>query len=194
MKPNIAAATAIVTSARSVARTSFVIVSSAKNSRDSLPEESHLNSDVTYRDATRRDAIDIVDFQIAMARETENLELNRHILMRGVEAVFEDRNLGRYFVAEAENDVIGSLLITPEWSDWRNGVVWWIQSVYVKAEYRGRGVYRGLYLHVQSLAEKNESVKGIRLYVDRTNTAAQAVYRRLGMNGEHYTVFEWMKT
>jgi ribosomal protein S18 acetylase RimI-like enzyme len=128
-----------------------------------------------------------------MARETENFELHRHTVMRGVEAVFEDRNLGRYFVAEAGSRPVASLLITPEWSDWRNGVVWWIQSVYVIPERRGKGVYRGLYLHVQGLAERNESVKGIRLYVDRTNTAAQDVYRRLGMNGEHYTVFEWMK-
>jgi ribosomal protein S18 acetylase RimI-like enzyme len=149
--------------------------------------------DISCRDATRRDLIDIVNFQIAMAAETENVTLNRHICMRGVEAVFEDRNLGRYFVAESEGAPIASLLITPEWSDWRNGVVWWIQSVYVRPEYRRKGVYAALYEHVKRIAESNESVKGIRLYVDRTNTAAQDVYRRLGMNGEHYQVFEWMK-
>ena len=150
-------------------------------------------ADITYRDATRRDLIDIVEFQIAMAAETENITLNRHICMRGVEAVFEDRNLGRYFVAEKGGDLIASLLITPEWSDWRNGVVWWIQSVYVRPEHRGQGVYAGLYEHVKKLAEAHEAVKGLRLYVDRTNTAAQKVYTRLGMNGEHYLVFEWMK-
>ena len=148
---------------------------------------------IRYRDATLRDLIDIVDFQIAMARETENIALNRHICTRGVEAVFEDRGLGRYFVAEAGDSVVASLLITPEWSDWRNGMVWWIQSVYVRPEFRRRGIYAGLYQHVKAIAENNESVKGIRLYVDRTNVAAQEVYRRMGMNGEHYQVFEWMK-
>lgn len=150
-------------------------------------------ADILYRDANRRDALDIVDFQIAMAKETENITLNRHICTRGVEAVFEDRNLGRYFVAESGPDLIASLLITYEWSDWRNGMVWWIQSVYVRPEHRRKGVYAGLYGHVKRIAESNESVKGIRLYVDRTNTAAQDVYRRLGMNGDHYMTFEWMK-
>ncbi len=179
-------------SARCVAARSFVIVCGAK-AAGRLPEELRLNSDIRYRDANRRDILDIVDFQIAMARETENIELNRHICTRGVEAVFEDRNLGRYFVADADEHLVASLLITPEWSDWRNGMVWWIQSVYVRPEHRGKGVYAGLYQHVKKIAEGNESVKGIRLYVDRSNTAAQAVYRRLGMNGEHYAVFEWMK-
>lgn len=152
-----------------------------------------MTDNITCRDANLRDLLDIVSFQIAMARETEDFELNRHVCTRGVEAVFEDRQLGRYFVAESGNDVVGSLLITPEWSDWRNGVVWWIQSVYVKPEHRRKGVYAALYQHVKKIAEGNESVKGIRLYVDRRNTAAQDVYRRLGMNGDHYQVFEWMK-
>ena len=152
-----------------------------------------MSDEITYRDATLRDLIPIVEFQIAMARETENIDLNRHICMRGVEAVFEDRSLGRYFVGESGGQVVASLLITPEWSDWRNGMVWWIQSVYVRPDARKRGVYAGLYSHVKRLVENNESVKGIRLYVDRTNVAAQEVYRRLGMNGEHYQVFEWMK-
>ena len=152
-----------------------------------------MQTNIRYRDANRRDALDIIDFQIAMARETEDIELNRFICSRGVEAVFEDRTLGRYFVAEAESNLVASLMITYEWSDWRNGVVWWIQSVYVRPEFRRRGVYAGLYQHVRRIAENLETVKGIRLYVDRRNTAAQEVYRRLGMNGEHYQVFEWMK-
>jgi GNAT superfamily N-acetyltransferase len=152
-----------------------------------------LHHDIRYRDANRRDALDIIEFQIAMARETESIELNRHICSRGVEAVFEDRTLGRYFVAEAGANLVASLMITYEWSDWRNGVVWWIQSVYVRPEFRRRGVYAGLYAHVRQIAENLETVKGIRLYVDRRNEPAQEVYRRLGMNGEHYQVFEWMK-
>ena len=152
-----------------------------------------MTDNIRYRDANLRDLLDIVNFQIAMARETEDFDLHRHVVTRGVEAVFEDRQLGRYFVAESGSDVIASLLITPEWSDWRNGVVWWIQSVYVKPDHRRKGIYAGLYQHVKRIAESNESVKGIRLYVDRRNTAAQDVYRRLGMNGDHYQVFEWMK-
>lgn len=146
------------------------------------------------RDATIRDVRTIVEFQIAMARETEDIELNRHVVSRGVEAVFEDRALGRYFVAQSDGEVIASLLITYEWSDWRNGVVWWIQSVYVRSDFRRRGVYAALYEHVKKLVDAYEMVKGIRLYVDRRNTAAQEVYTRLGMNGEHYQVFEWMKS
>ncbi|HWW59893.1 MAG TPA: GNAT family N-acetyltransferase [Thermoanaerobaculia bacterium] len=129
-----------------------------------------------------------------MARETEDVELNRHVVSRGVEAIFEDRGLGRYFVVESDGDVIGALLITYEWSDWRNGVVWWIQSVYVRDDFRRRGVYAALYEHVKKIVDGYEMVKGIRLYVDRRNTAAQEVYTRLGMNGEHYQVFEWMKS
>ena len=146
-----------------------------------------------FRDATPADAAEIVEFQIAMARETEDFALDRAICTKGVQAVFADRSLGRYFVAGADSQLAASLMITPEWSDWRNGVVWWIQSVYVRPEYRRRGVYARLYDHVKQIAERDKSVRGIRLYVDRRNTSAQEVYRRMGMNGEHYQVFEWMK-
>jgi GNAT superfamily N-acetyltransferase len=128
-----------------------------------------------------------------MARETEDMELDASICSRGVAGVFEDPSRGRYFVAESDGQIVASLLITPEWSDWRNGVVWWIQSVYVRPDMRKQRVYGGLYDHVRRLAEATDSVKGIRLYVDRRNTDAQAVYRRLGMNGDHYQLFEWMK-
>ena len=146
---------------------------------------------IHYRGGRLDDVNAIVDFQQAMARETEEIALDRDVVTRGVQAVFDDPSRGRYFVAEAEGQVVASLLITYEWSDWRNGVVWWIQSVYVVPEFRKRGVYAGLYEHVKQTADA--SVKGIRLYVDRRNKAAQEVYRRLGMNGEHYLVFEWMK-
>jgi GNAT superfamily N-acetyltransferase len=146
-----------------------------------------------FRDATPADAAEIVDFQIAMATETEDFALDRAICTKGVQAVFADRALGRYFVAETDSKLAASLMITLEWSDWRNGVVWWIQSVYVRPEHRRRGVYAGLYDHVKQIAERDRHVRGIRLYVDRRNTSAQEVYRRMGMNGEHYQVFEWMK-
>jgi len=148
---------------------------------------------ISYRDASRHDMPAIIDFQLAMARETEDVSLDGAICTHGVQAVFDDRSHGRYFVAEADGRVAASLLITYEWSDWRNGVVWWIQSVYVRPEMRGQRIYAGLYDHVKSIAASDPRVRGIRLYVDRRNTAAQEVYRRMGMNGEHYLVFEWMK-
>ena len=148
---------------------------------------------ITYRDAVPGDAPDIIEFQIAMAKETEEFDLDRATCTKGVQAVFADSTHGRYFVAVEGSRIIASLMITFEWSDWRNGVVWWIQSVYVIPEFRRQRVYAGLYEHVQRLAARDESVKGIRLYVDKRNTRAQEVYRRMGMNGEHYQVFEWMK-
>jgi GNAT superfamily N-acetyltransferase len=150
-------------------------------------------STTTYRKAVPADAPAIVEFQIAMARETEELELDREICAKGVNAVFEDSSHGQYFVCEQGGRVVGSTLITYEWSDWRNGVVWWIQSVYIAPEARGQGVYKGLYRFIQELAGADGGVRGIRLYVDKRNTGAQQVYARLGMNGEHYQVFEWMK-
>jgi GNAT superfamily N-acetyltransferase len=147
----------------------------------------------TYRQATVADISDIVQFQIRMADETEHLALDSNIVERGVSAVFENSSRGQYYVAEDQGRVIASLLITYEWSDWRNGVVWWIQSVYVIPEARRQRVYACLYAHIKRLAEADEHVRGIRLYVDRRNTAAQVVYARLGMNGEHYQLFEWMK-
>lgn len=148
---------------------------------------------VIYRAAAPTDASILIEYQIAMARETEDLELDRAILTRGVEALFADPALGRYYVAEVDGRVVASLMITNEWSDWRNGMVWWIQSVYVEPEWRRRGVYAGLYQHLRALVDADPNVRGLRLYVDRRNVPAQDVYRRLGMNGEHYQVFEWMK-
>ncbi len=150
-------------------------------------------SDVRFRDAARTDAAAIVEFQLAMARETEDVALDRPTLTRGVDAVFDTPSLGRYYVAESGGEVIGSLLITYEWSDWRNGMVWWIQSVYVLPAFRGRGVYAGLYAHIKTIVEPDPAIRGIRLYVDNRNAAAQKVYARLGREGEHYRVFEWMK-
>ncbi len=147
--------------------------------------------EIRTREAAVTDAGDIVEFQILMARETEEVELHRDVVARGVRAVFDDPSRGRYFVAEAVGKVISSLLVTYEWSDWRDGNVWWIQSVYVDREYRRRGVYARMYEHVKRMAE-SEKARGIRLYVDRRNGPAQEVYRRCGMDGEHYLVFEWM--
>ena len=148
---------------------------------------------ITYREAVRDDHAAIARFQVAMAWETESVHLDAETCSLGVAAVFDDPGRGRYFVAEEEGRVVASLLITEEWSDWRNGRVWWIQSVYVVPERRGRGIYTALYRHVQSIVAADPTLRGIRLYVDRRNVSAQQVYMRLGMNGEHYQVFEWMK-
>jgi ribosomal protein S18 acetylase RimI-like enzyme len=149
--------------------------------------------DLRIRAADPADAPAIVGFQLRMARETEDLELDPATVTRGVAAVFADPTKGAYWVAERGGAVVASLLTTYEWSDWRNGVVLWVQSVYVIAGERGRGVYRALYEHLKREVEASPDLEGIRLYVDKRNTAAQAVYERLGMTREHYEMFEWMK-
>ena len=145
------------------------------------------------RAALPGDAPVIVDFQLRMARETEDLELDLDTVTRGVAAVFADPGKGAYWVAERGGQVVGGLLTTFEWSDWRNGVILWIQSVYVIPEERGRGVYRALYEGLKRRVEADANLKGIRLYVEKRNTAAQRVYERLGMTREHYELFEWLK-
>jgi len=136
----------------------------------------------------------IVEFQILMALETELLKLDPATVSMGVKAVFDDPSKGRYFVTEQSREIIGSLLIVPEWSDWRNGQVWWIHSVFVPLEYRGGKVFANIYRHVQAIVQGDENLRGLRLYVDKRNTHAQKVYEKLGMSGDHYHLFEWMKT
>jgi GNAT superfamily N-acetyltransferase len=135
----------------------------------------------------------LIEFQTLLARETESLELNRAALGRGVRAVFDDPGLGEYWVAELGGRVAACLLVTREWSDWRNGSVLWIQSVYVVPESRGRGLYRALYEQLRRRVEATPDLKGIRLYVDHRNRRARAAYERLGMTHEHYALYEWMK-
>ena len=145
------------------------------------------------RSGEAADAAAIVDFQLRMARETEDLDLDRATLSRGVAAVFADPAKGAYWIAERGGLAVGCLLTTYEWSDWRDGVILWIQSVYVIPEERGRGIYRALYERVRLQVEESDSLKGIRLYVEKRNAAAQRVYARLGMTREHYDLFEWLK-
>jgi ribosomal protein S18 acetylase RimI-like enzyme len=145
------------------------------------------------RKAKKDDAGQITAFQLHMALETENLKLEKNIVDRGIAQVFSDPSKGTYYVAEKKGQVIASLLTTYEWSDWRNGTVLWIQSVYVLPEFRGNGVYKNMYRHIQQLVEHDKQLKGIRLYVDQTNIGARQVYQKLGMTAEHYQLFEWMK-
>ena len=146
------------------------------------------------REATEADIPSLLDFQLKMALETENVTLEISTLTLGVHRLFRDSTKGRYYVAEENNEVVGCLMTTYEWSDWRNGTVLWIQSVYVAREHRSRGVYKEMYTYIKQLVESDPDLKGIRLYVDKTNTSAQRTYEKLGMNGDHYTVYEWMKS
>jgi GNAT superfamily N-acetyltransferase len=143
------------------------------------------------RRATPEDLEFIVAANIALARETEDVVLDDDVLRHGVCALLEGRAPGAYWIAQLDGQVVGQTLITFEWSDWRNRMVWWIQSVYVLAEARRHGVFRALYAHVRAEAAR-EGVGGLRLYVDTRNTRAQQVYASLGMNGDHYRVFEDM--
>jgi ribosomal protein S18 acetylase RimI-like enzyme len=147
-----------------------------------------------YRKAQIEDATAIQSFQQAMAWETEKLTLDEKTLELGVQAVFQNPALGQYHVCVNGSKVIGSLLLTTEWSDWRNGTVWWLHSLYFMPEYRGQGLFSKMYRYVQDLANADKNIRGIRLYVDNTNTNAQGVYKKLGMNGDHYRLFEWMKS
>jgi ribosomal protein S18 acetylase RimI-like enzyme len=138
--------------------------------------------------------IDIIaDFQIRLAHETENIALDQDILSSGVKTLLKDPAKGIYYVAELDGKVIGCFLITYEWSDWRNGTIWWLQSVYVMPPYRRQGVFKEMYDHIIGSISGDPAITGLRLYVDKSNSRAQSVYQSMGMNGDHYTVFEWMK-
>ncbi len=142
------------------------------------------------RPAYPRDLTRLVEFNRAMARETEDKELDEATVQAGMQAVLDDPGLGEYFVAERDGVPVGCLMITREWSDWRNGVFWWIQSVYVAPQARGAGVFRSLYEFVLARARAARDVCGVRLYVERANRSAQAVYRSVGMQASHYDIFE----
>lgn len=125
-----------------------------------------------------------------MAWETEHKQLDESVLSAGVAAALADQNKGFYLVAEAAGEVVGQLLVTREWSDWRNGWFWWIQSVYVHPEARRHGTFRSLFQRVEHLAKEAGDVVGLRLYVERENRPAQETYQKLGMNDASYAVFE----
>ena len=143
--------------------------------------------------ARRRDAAALIAFNSAMALETEAKELFPAVIGAGVRHLLAHPQSGFYLVAEENRDVIAALMITKEWSDWRNGDFWWIQSVYVRPEYRRRGVYRRLYRYLQVLAARKRAVCGFRLYVDKDNRRAQATYNASGMKRTHYLVYEQLK-
>jgi len=146
-------------------------------------------SDLSVRTATRNDLAFLVHANASMAQETEGKELDRALLTRGVGAVFDEARRGFYLIAELDGVAVGCLLITTEWSDWRCGDWWWIQSVYVLPQARRHGVFRALYSHVEAQARATEGVVGLRLYVEWENERAQQTYKALGMEQEHYHLF-----
>ena len=145
---------------------------------------------VQIRPARPADAGIIAGFNCALAHETEALQLDPARVQRGVRALLRDAAKGVYFLAEADGAIAGQLLLTYEWSDWRNGNFWWIQSVYVAPEFRRQGVFQALYAHIEQLARSRQNVCGLRLYVERENRRAKRTYRQLGMSKTHYELFE----
>jgi ribosomal protein S18 acetylase RimI-like enzyme len=152
-----------------------------------------MNDEVRIRLGEEIDIGALVGFNQAMARETEAKELDESVLTAGVENLLKNKRFGFYVVAEAigesSRQAVGSLMVTYEWSDWRNGLFWWIQSVYIKPEFRRRGIYRRLYDFVKEQATAQD-VCGFRLYVEKENRIAQRTYEQLGMSESHYVMYE----
>lgn len=148
--------------------------------------------DIVIREARPGDLETIVRFNAAMALETEHKTLDPDVVTSGVRRALADPGKGRYFLAEVDGRVVGQLMFTLEWSDWRDGWLWWIQSVYVDADWRGRGVFSRLYRYLADSAARTEDVRGLRLYVESDNARAQQVYRALGMHPAGYQVMEMM--
>ena len=145
---------------------------------------------MNIRLAVKKDTDALIEFNQAMALETEGKRLRTDVLRSGVEAVFSDEKKGFYVVAEDAGNIVGGLMVTYEWSDWRNAWFWWIQSVYILPEYRGRTIYSGLYDFVKAKAAENGNVCGFRLYVETANVHAQRVYEKVGMETSHYLMYE----
>jgi ribosomal protein S18 acetylase RimI-like enzyme len=145
---------------------------------------------IVVRAARAADLERLVEWNLGLARETEDRELPVAVLRRAIERAHGAPARGRYFVAESGGEAAGALLVTTEWSDWRDGWLWWIQSVYVDPAHRGRGAYRALHEHVRAEARARGDVAGLRLYVERDNERAQRLYRSLGMEETAYRLYE----
>lgn len=148
-----------------------------------------MSLNLKIRKANSSDIETIAQFNINMAMETENKELPRPIITKGVETMINNPHLGFYLIAEIDGIIAGSLMVTTEWSDWRDGLFWWVQSVYVIEKYRRQGIYSALYNYVKELSA-SENVCGFRLYVEKENIIAQKTYEKLGMEQTHYYMYE----
>ena len=146
-------------------------------------------SEVRVRPATIEDHSIIVEFNQKLAKESEDLTLKPEIITPGVEAALRDRSKATYLIAEVDGRIMGQLMITTEWSDWRNADIWWIQSVYVHPEARRQGIFKSLYFKAREMAQE-KGVASLRLYVERENLTAQRAYEKLGMTQSHYVMME----
>ena len=142
------------------------------------------------REARAEDLSTIARFNCALAAEAESKHLDPSVVRAGVEQGFARPDLCRYFVAERAGQLVGQVMITFEWSDWRAGIFWWIQSVYVRPDVRGRGIFRSLYDHISRQARAEPNVLGLRLYVDQNNERAKTIYKRLGLEPISYALYE----
>lgn len=149
-----------------------------------------MDASLTIRTATAADAETLAQFNEAMARETEDKPLDPDTVRAGVRRVLDGDRPGFYLVAVRDETVVGALMITTEWSDWRNGLFWWIQSVYVRPNARRTGVYRQLHRTVRTRARESDDVCGIRLYVEKDNADARSAYEALGMTQSPYRMYE----
>lgn len=145
---------------------------------------------IAIRRATKADAPIITEFNRAIATETEGLRLDAKRLLKGVRAILADSSKGFYLVAEVEGRIAGQLMITYEWSDWRNATFWWIQSVYVSPEFRRAGVFTRLFRFIEKDARRKRAICGLRLYVEEKNARARRIYERLGMKKAPYEMYE----
>jgi len=145
--------------------------------------------EMIIREAVKSDIPVLAKYNQALAKETEDIELNLETLLSGVANAL-DRDECHYFIAELNGEIVGQTMITYEWSDWRNSLIWWFQSVYVKPDYRNKGVFRSLFNHVEQLAKEHPDVKTLRLYVMQNNSTGKNTYTSLGMNDSGYVVYE----
>ena len=148
---------------------------------------------MNIRKALNKDIDVIARYNYNLAYETENKILNMNILTKGVEAIIKDENKGIYHVCEINGEVVGQIMYTFEWSDWRNGTFLWIQSVYVNKEIRGMGVFKALYKFIRDIADNDNNICGIRLYVEKENTIAKKTYKNIGMKECNYYIYEYDK-
>ena len=148
---------------------------------------------MNIRKALNKDIDVIARYNYNLAYETENKILDMNILTKGVEAIIKDENKGIYHVCEINGEVVGQIMYTFEWSDWRNGTFLWIQSAYVNKEFRGMGVFKALYKFIRDIAENDNNICGIRLYVEKENTIAKKTYKNIGMKECNYYIYEYDK-
>ena len=147
--------------------------------------------DSIIRKAKIEDLETVVKFNYNLAKETEDKELDLEILTKGVRAILNDSTKGQYHVYVIDNKVVGQIMYTYEWSDWRNGMFLWVQSVYVDSEYRRKGIFKELYNHVKKICDDDDGTTGVRLYVEKENFNAKATYKSLGMQECNYHMYEY---